>query len=642
MYIQSKYKVLLIRILILLMFFSISRMLMLILNPTLFGEIGWAESFSLWFYGLRFDISVLLMLNGLFILLYTLPLAFSSNRKYMKVIDISVITINSIAILVNAMDAVFFRFTLRRTTFDFFDLLAVNNGFLKLIPSFIVDFWYVPLIWIVISLLLIKLYLKIGKKTDTIIVGWIFYIKQTVFFLLAAGLIILGIRGGFQPIPIILIDAAVYTDANKVPIVLNTPFTILKTIESGSIKSKSYYTDKELDAIFTPEHLLLPDDSLQKKQMNVVLIILESFSAEHFRFFNKDMQDGKYQGFTPFLDSLFEKSLVFKGIANGKRSIDGIPAIISGLPNLMDRAFIISTYAGNRINSLAETLKRDGYSTAFFHGGENGSMNFNAYAKQAGFDKYFGKNEYNNDDDFDGNWGIWDEKFFQYYAKEMSNMKAPFFTSIFSLSSHHPYSIPDEHKGKFREGKLPIQQAVMYADYSLKQFFETASKMPWYTNTLFVITADHTSEGYLPFYSNSVGQYQVPIAFFAPSDSILSKRKTRKVVQQTDIFPTVLDYLNYNDTYVAFGSSVFDTLTTGYGITYSNNYIQFIKDGYLLRAVNDETKGFFDLKSDSLLTNNIADINNPVQNKMERFLKAYVQQYNNRMINNKLSLGSSK
>jgi len=599
---------------------------------------SFTDALKVWFWGLRFDISGLLMINGLFILFYVLPVPFSTNKKYIKIIDIIAITFNIFAILVNISDAVYYRFTLKRTTFEIFKMIEANNGFVELIPSFIVDFWFVPIIVAILSIMLIKVYFYYGNKINSVSYKLKIYVIQSGVFLLLAGFIILGIRGGFQLKPISLVDAAMYTSLDKIPVLLNTPFTLIKTVGKSSIKEFDYFNEKELAEIYTPEHFYKKTDSIKTKNTNIVIIVLESFSVEHFRYFNEDIENGDYLGFTPFLDSLFKKSLVFKAIANGKRSVDGIPAIISGLPSLMDMSFIISNYTGNRINSLPQVLKQQGYSSAFFHGGKNGTMNFNSYVKQANFDKYFGKDEYNNNDDFDGHWGIWDENFFNYFANEISKMQQPFFTTIFSLSSHHPYSIPDKHKNKFRKGKLPIQQTVMYTDYSLKQFFKNAEKMPWYKNTLFIITADHTSEGSLDFYKNSVGQYQVPIAFYCPTDSSLKYRKVRKTVQQTDIFPTVVDYLSIKSPYVAFGSSVFDTLAPNFGINYNGGYYQLIKDNYLLKYAENETKGFYDLKLDSLLKNNIKDTNNPVQKTMEQFLKANIQQYNYRMINNKLSL----
>ena len=633
----SKYKIVLIRIIILLFIFSISRMFMLIFNLSSFN-INFFEALKIWFFGLRFDLSGLLMLNGLFILFYILPFRFTENKKYVKTIDIISLSFNSIAILINLADTIYYRFTLRRTTFEIFKMFEANDGFIELIPSFIIDFWFVPFIVIILSILLIKLYLPFIKALKVTRYTLKTYILQSIAFFLIAGFIILGIRGGLQLIPISLVDAAIYTTPDKTPILLNTTFTIFKTIETGSIERLNYFNEKELADIYTPEHFYNKTDSFETKNMNVVLIILESFSVEHFRYFNKNIENGKYLGFTPFLDSLFKESLVFKAVANGKRSIDGIPAIVSALPNLMDNAFIVSTYAGNKINSLAQVLKENSYNTTFFHGGKNGTMNFNSYSKQAGFDKYFGKNEYNNNNDYDGTWGIWDEFFFKYFLYKISEIKEPFFTTFFSLSSHHPYGIPKKYKNKFRKGKLPIQETVMYTDYCLKQFFKAAQKEKWYNNTLFVIVADHTSEGSLEFYKNSVGQFQIPIAFYAPTDSTLKFRKVRKIAQQCDVFPSVIDYLNIKSSFVAFGNSVFDTLAPNFGINYTRGYVQLIKDNYLIKFSGNKTKEFYNLKVDSLLKNNLADTNIQIKKDMERFLKANVQQFNNRMIENRLTI----
>ncbi len=629
------YKQIILRLFFLLLFFSLSRILLFFFNTSLFYNTEWTGLSVLWFYGLRFDLSTLLMLNGLFILMYIFPAPFRTNSTYIHLLDWLAISFNSIAFLINLMDIIYFRFTLRRTTFDILDFAKANNGFLDLIPQFISDFWYIPLIWFFFVAAILKIFQLTKVRFTHSIADWKFYTTQSLLFILMAGFLILGIRGGSQLKPISPINAANYGNINEIPLILNTPFTIIKTIGKEQLERKAYFSDDELASIFSPQRAYSSTNASQTKK-NVVVIILESFSVEHFRFFNKNLQEGTYAGFTPFLDSLFEKSLVFNAIANGKRSIDGIPAIISSLPTLMNQSIVGSNYAGNKINSLAQILKQNGYYTAFFHGGKNGTMNFDAYAQMAGFDHYFGKDEYNNNADFDENWGIWDEKYFQYFATKLTKLQSPFFTTIFSLSSHHPYSIPKEHEGKFRTGDLPIQQSIMYTDYALQQFFETAKQMPWYTNTLFVITADHTSEGNFDFYKNSMGQYLVPIAFFSPIDTFLIKTKTRKQIQQTDIFPSIIDYLHISDPFVAFGNSIFDTIANSFGVNYTNNYTQLVKDGYLLRFSDNKTTDFFNLQTDSLLTQNVVNPKNRKQQEMERFLKAYIQQYNNRMLDNYL------
>jgi phosphoglycerol transferase MdoB-like AlkP superfamily enzyme len=126
-----------------------------------------------------------------------------------------------------------------------------------------------------------------------------------------------------------------------------------------------------------------------------VIIILESFGNENIRI-----------GYTPFFDSLATHSYYFKnGFANGKLSIDAVPSTLSSIPSLMNHSLITSNYSLNEIYGLPKILKDNGYATSFFHGAFNGSQNFDQYCKVAGFDNYFGKNEYEGPESFDGTWG---------------------------------------------------------------------------------------------------------------------------------------------------------------------------------------------------------------------------------------------
>lgn len=112
-------------------------------------------------------------------------------------------------------------------------------------------------------------------------------------------------------------------------------------------------------------------------------------------------------------------------------------------------------------------------------------MGFDNFSKAAGIDNYIGQNEYvGNKADFDGSWGIYDEPYLQYIANYLDTVKSPFFAGIFTLSSHHPYKIPNEYSGKFPKGNIPILESIGYADYALQQFFDRISKSDWYKNTL--------------------------------------------------------------------------------------------------------------------------------------------------------------
>ena len=401
------------------------------------------------------------------------------------------------------------------------------------------------------------------------------------------------------------------------------------------LKKKYFKTEDALEEIYSPVILNNNRSGVFNRQ-NVIIIILESFSSEHSAYLNPHPDNNLNKGYTPFFDSLMKNSLVFRGFANGEKSIDAIPAIISGIPSLMSSPYILSPYVSNDIYSIAGLLKDKGYSTAFYHGGSNGTMSFEAFTKIAGFDKYVGRNEYANEEDFDGKWGIFDEEFLQFAAESLNQTREPFFTTIFTLSSHHPYTIPGKYNEKFPKGKLTIHESIGYTDYSLKLFFDAISKMPWFDNTLFVLTADHTYQAYFPFYKTSVGRYSIPMVFYHPGENW--KSQTEQVAQQTDIMPSVLDYLNYEESYLAFGKSVFDSTAQRFAISYLSGVYQLIKDNYILKFDGEMGVALYDYKNDSLLKHNLIKSEDSVRIEMNKLSKAIIQQFNRRVIFNELTV----
>ncbi len=316
--------------------------------------------------------------------------------------------------------------------------------------------------------------------------------------------------------------------------------------------------------------------------------------------------------------------------------MEGIPAILAGLPALTNESYITSSYGSNRFTSIANTLKAKQYSSAFFHGGTNGTMGFDAFCNAAGFDSYYGRSEYNNDQDYDGNWGIWDEEFFQYTNKKVSEMQKPFLATLFTLSSHHPSSIPEKYKAKFTEGELPILKSVEYADFSLRKFFESASKEKWFDSTLFIITADHTGPSIDAYYNNNYGRFQIPVLLYKHNSSL--RGTSKKTVQQIDILPTILEYVNYAEDYYAFGNNMLDSINTGYAVNFSYGGIyQLFQENHMLQFDGERTIGLYNYKTDSLLQINIADSAMVREKKMSAKLKAIIQTYHYGMIHNKLT-----
>ena len=616
------------RLLLLLMVLFLSRIGLYFFNISLFTGFSSQDLIKALLIGLRFDISVLSMFGAFMILGSCLPFPFRINKVYQSLITVLTLGAFIVAISFNLVDAIYYRFTLKRMTFDIFSYLASMETFWELVPRFLIDFWLVFLMALLLIIALIYAYIKIGfeKKQKP----WTLktYLLNAILFLVMSALTILGMRGGFQLKPINIVDASLHANSRLSPIVLNTPFTIIKSFGQTGLSLKSDFSDQDLEKIYSPLKQYANADLSPAKNMNVVVLILESFSSEHIGFLSHQ------KTFTPFLDSLFEYSLVFPGIANGKRSIEGIPAILSSLPTLSDESFLNGAYAANQIEGLASSLSAYGYGTAFYHGGKNGTMSFDSYAKSAGFQHYYGRNEYPNEEDYDGHWGIWDELYLQYFGKQLSQTKEPFMSALFTLSSHHPYQIPEKYKGKFPQGKLKIQQAIAYTDHSLKQFFDLARTQDWYQNTIFVITADHTSEGAEANYQNSLGQFSIPIAFFVPADSLLSSRSHKALVQQTDIYPSLMHYLGMEDSFVAFGNSIFEDSSTPFAVNFFNQKFQLMDSSYIYQFQAEELKSVYCYRSDSLLENNLKG-EGPFEQQLI-FRKAFIQQYNNRMIRNQL------
>jgi len=576
--------------------------------------------------GLRFDLSAFAYLNIIFILMLVFPSRKRENPVYQKILKILFISFNSFALLLNLTDVVNVQFTGKRMTADILSFILQGDDATNVAGDFIKDYWSLFVVFGILIFTMYKAYSWIEKNQFFLHrskVNW----KCYPISILVLGLTVIAMRGGTQLRPIKNIHASYYGQGKYVPLILNAPFSIISTIGEKGIQEKKYFKTEEALAIFNAEQDFKSDSSIEK---NVLVIILESFGKEYIGAYND------FEGYTPFLDSLMSHSLVCENAyANGKKSIEGIPAVISGIPALTDKPYILSQYGSQKGNSIASILSNIGYHTSFYHGGHPGTMGFDAYAEIAGFDSYKDLASYPTyEKDYDGKWGIFDEPYLQYYKNELDHISEPFFSSIFSLSSHHPYTIPEEHKGKFPRGEIPIHESVSYSDYALKQFFQAAKTSDWYANTLFIITADHTFKATHKEYQNSKGLYAVPLIIFDPSDSISSR--VTKVCQQADILPTVIDYLKLDTTIVSFGNSIWDE--TGFAVNYLNNVYQYFKDGYLLQFNGEESLALYHLENDALLKNNLILKFPEISTDLETKLKAYIQEYNYRMINNKLEL----
>lgn len=632
----SLWKVYAIRLSIMLLLLAISRWLLFVFNTGNFPDVTVADRFRLFFVGMRFDLWTLVVANIPILIGYSLPFKFKYNKLYCKITDILFVVLNWFAVALNLVDVIYYRYIDKRMTSElteFFHETDDNQG--SLMMHFIHDFWFIVLFMIITALIIIVLAKRTRLKKEVIYSSKTWYISRTFMFLFIIFWSVIAMRGGFQLRPTEIITAARYTNTQNMVLVLNTPFTIVRGSSGDVLEKKTYFDDDKIESLYSPIHKELKTNRFidsEAANYNILVIILESFGQEMVRYYNESREES----ITPFLDSLLNESLTFNGMANGRRSIDALTSILSGVPSLMVTDYASSRYAANHLEGFGKNLKRHGYHTAFFHGGNNGSMNFDASATSAGFDNYFGRNEYDDDSDYDGTWGISDMPFLQFTSEKLNEMPKPFAAGIFTLSSHHPFTIPQGYTVPEGNYKSEFEKTVRYADDALRLFFGEISQYSWYDSTIFVITGDHVNpEHYFEKYRNGYGQYQVPLAFYSPSK--IKALKTNIMAQQTDIGASLMAALGYDEPIFSFGRNVFDSLQEPCFSSFVNEVYQYSDGNYILQSDGDLTIGVFDLRNDKELKNNLYSNENADEwNKLETKFHLQLQQYNNRMISNKL------
>ncbi|MBL7834684.1 MAG: LTA synthase family protein [Cyclobacteriaceae bacterium] len=630
------YWALFLRLLLAMFLFMLCRIGFFVYNLSYFPEMTTWNFMRILWGGFWFDLTAVLYINLIILILSIIPVDLRFRAGYQTTIKVFYYVLNGVALAVNVMDFIYYKFTLRRTTADVFDQFENETNLFSLFFRFLIDYWYAVVFWLLLMWIMVKLYNRIKVQGPLMQHRMAYYVAGILAIPLIVGLFIGAVRGGFRHStrPITLSNAGEYVEhPNEVSLVLNTPFAILRTMGKTKIQKIKYFdSEAELDKVYSPVHT--PRDTAGFKADNVVVIILESFSKEFFGAFNQ--QKPGYKGHTPFLDSLIQHSQTFDySFANGRKSIDGLPSVLASIPSL-GVPYVLTPFANNRINSLGNLLRDKGYHTSFFHGAPNGSMGFSSFTNLAGIDHYYGKTEYGNDADFDGMWGIWDDKFFGFYADKLNEFPQPFMSSIFSVSSHHPFVVPEEFEGKFKGGEQPILKCIEYTDYALRKFFAKASTMPWYKNTLFVITADHVSSNIVfPESHTTWGLFSVPIIFFKPDNSLAAR--SHAIAQQIDIMPSVLGYLKYDKPYVGFGNNVFDSTSTSFAFNYRDDIYNLYEGEFLLLFDGKRTVSLYNFVNDTMLQQDIKKANRAVAENMERKIKAIIQQYNNRMVADKLT-----
>ena len=619
--------------------FMLTRVVFLLVNWSAFApHMTWGGTLTMLRGALVFDTSAILYVNALYLALVLLPLHWKERAGFHRALRWIYVVANSLAISTNLIDSVYFQYTGRRSSVTVFSEFQSEGNIASIFATEFLRHWYLVLAFAALVWMLWRCFTTIDHRR--LQPCWRYYVCHTLALALTVPLAIVGIRGSVfaGTKPIAMNDANQYaTRAAEASLVLNTPFSIIRSIGNKPFVTPRYMSTAQMEETFTPIVEPLPLDSALLRGHNVMVIIMESLGKEYTGFYNDD-----YQGYTPFIDSLARESLTFRySFANGRKSMDAMPSILCGIPSFVE-PFFLTQASTNEITGLARQLGEMGYHSAFFHGGHNISMGFSAFARATGFDTYTGLNEYcqspkyHGMDDFDGKWAIWDEEFFQFTADSLHTMRQPFIATLFSATTHHPYNIPERYRGVFPPASHPMFACWRYTDQALRRFFDRVRSEPWYGNTLFVIVADHTNYAERPEYLTDLGVFEVPIIFYTPDGTLAPQLRDDIVAQQIDIPPTLLHLLGYDRRFMSFGHDLLRTPPAqAWAVNYNNGIYQLVQGNLLLQWDGDKTVGLYDYRADRLLRHNLAG-NHTAQPAMEQTLKAIIQQYMKRMNENRL------
>ena len=627
--------------------YFLARIIFLLVNYSYFEQgLTFSHLMEMLGGGLVFDTSAILVTNIPYIVLMLLPWHRKENHTYQQICKWVFIVINGLALAINLCDAVYFRYTMRRTTTTVFSEFSNEGNLGSIFLTETLHHFYLVIIFAILIWGAWKLYIKTGLEWKRLR-PWPYALTVLLSLVAFAPFVVAGIRGGFTTAvrPITISNANQYVNRPiEAAMVLNTPFSLYRTIGKAVFVVPDYYADaKKMEAIYSPVHdpsqTILPSDSSQTSpdsqaseasdssfsKKNIVILIVESFGREYIGALNKTLENGHYKGYTPCVDSLIAKSVTFShSYCNGRKSIDGMPSILSSIPMFVE-PFFLTPASMNHVSGIASILSTEGYQTAFFHGAQRGSMGFQAFSRATGFQEYYGREDYDadtrfgGDQDFDGMWAIWDEPFLQYYATKMSEMG------------------------------IIIHKCIRYTDMAIGKFFEKASREPWFNNTIFVLTSDHTNLSDHAFYQTDLGGFCSPIIIYEPGNADRQPEIQDKIAQQIDILPTVMGMLHYQKPYFGFGIDVLNTPAEDtWAVNYLNGTYQYVKQGYVLQFDGQQSKALYSL-NDSLMKHNLIS-NHKVQNsklkvqsqEMEKELKAIIQQYMSRMTQDRLTVNSEK
>lgn len=354
--------------------------------------------------------------------------------------------------------------------------------------------------------------------------------------------LVLPMRGGWQLAPVNQSMAYFSQKPFANHASLNMPWNLMHALLKYNKTSKNpyqYMSAQQAKQKVQALYAATSDSSARyvtEKNPNILFIILESYTAK----FVESL--GGETGVTPNLDKLTAEGISFTNMyASGDRSEKGMVALLSGYPVQTITSIIKFPQKTEKLPQLSHVFARQGYSTSFYYGGELEFANIRSYLLNGGYDKLIDKYDFPSSS-YNSKWGAHDHVLFGRVLQDLNQQQQPFFTTVYTLSSHEPYEIPIPAKFPGTDNEAKFRNSVYYTDWALGRFINQAKKQAWWQHTLVVLVADHGHP--LPGNDPNHAPSKFHIPFILTGGALETHgKKIDTIGDQTDIAATLLAQL---------------------------------------------------------------------------------------------------
>lgn len=347
--------------------------------------------------------------------------------------------------------------------------------------------------------------------------------------------------------------------ANKKPINENKTQHVLSRWATKFLDLNKYDGSLEYPLLQTenPKDVLGAHFNLTSEKPSIVIIIVEGLGSDFLG------DNAIYKGFTPFLESLRNKSLSWENfLSNTGEGFAALPTVVGSLP-FGEEGFSNIDRNLNK-NTLFSILKNNGYATSFNYGGNSALNHLDKFLDEERVDFILDSNAFGSDyiphekDASRISSGYPDKELFRKFMSFETYQEKPKFEVFLTLSTKKPFLVPSSKDFENKVDQLlaspkiektfakrikkhkEIFASLLYTDEALSGFFDAYKSKANFHNTIFIITGSHNVTE-LPA-KNEISRYRVPFMIYSPL--VKAPKKITSTGSHADIVPSVLSLLN--------------------------------------------------------------------------------------------------